>query len=126
MSDWYGTKEFDAFREDVKFRIEKKYGITEFIKGFPCPISQTGEEYIEIILTAQNTHELAKMMAGAIAAYGKSGDRLYWRIEPEYDETMWKTKKAYARFLVTGEKEIFTSMEEAKAWWLSKSGIPCP
>jgi len=121
MSDWFGTKEFDAFREDVKSRIKEKYGIVDFLIGFPCVVSQTGEEYIEVVLTAQNTKELAKMMAGAIAAYGKAGDRLYWRIEPEYDESMWKAKKGYARFLVTDKKEIFPSMEEAKAWWNSKN-----
>lgn len=109
----YGTEEFNKFRREVEELLAEKYGI-HGLYGFKGAISQTGEKYTEVVLTGSNLSELAKMMAGAIAAFAKNGERLYWRIRPEYQETAWGAKQGYARFLVTKKPEIFSSEAEAK------------
>ena len=116
MTNWFGTKEFDEFRETVYAALRGKYGIDKVKDGFAGPISQTGEEYIEVVITGNTIANVGKMMAGAIASYGDSNSTLYWRIKPEYDGSRGNEKKGYARFLITNRKE-FASSEEALEWW---------
>jgi hypothetical protein len=80
-------------------------GITP-VDGLRRGTCQTGEEYVEITVSAANDDILARALAGAIAGFGGRGDRCYWRVRADVEERLGQLPRCYMRFCVTGKPEL--------------------
>jgi hypothetical protein len=89
----------------IHYDVESKDGV----KG---PLSQTGEEYIELIVRASTIKALGSAIMGAISAFGRGkGSTCYWRTKTEVDLESGSTPRAYLRFCVSNRPEL--SQEQA-------------
>lgn len=87
-------------------------------RGHACSLSQTGEEYIEICITAK---DIVRMIVAIISSF--EGKTLYWRVPPEFDRDLCfdNTMKVYFRFLVSDAPVIYQTEEEntSVAHWVT-------
>lgn len=96
MSDWRlipttdpGSERNSLTMDAVLRAISAEY---ECVNGLPLPISQTGEEYTEIVYKSQWGQTKSEAIASwydlfKTYAQGKAG-KLYWRIHPEVGDAL--------------------------------------
>lgn len=73
--------------------------------GVKGPTSQTGEDYIELIVRASTLDALRTAIMGAISAFGGKNWTCYWRTKTEVDLDSGSTPRAYLRFCVSSKPE---------------------
>lgn len=97
----------DLLKTDVKESLFQR-GIVSY-DGKKGPLSQTGEEYTELIVSSGSFGNMRKALTGAVAEFaigdGPGNFKCYWRIEPDYEQKD-NSHRCYARFLITTKAEI--------------------
>lgn len=105
MSVVYPHAQAPAVHTIVDSYLQSK-GI-EPLDGLKQRLSQTGEEYIELIVAADGIAALTQALGGAVAAFGSPGCRCYWRIRADLEQRLSDGDRirAYVRFLMTTKPE---------------------
>lgn len=99
----------DMLKSDVRTALLHR-GIVSY-EGKHGPLSQTKEEYTELVVSAGSFENMRTALIGAIASFAVYGDakpgdcKCYWRIEPDYEQND-SSHRCYARFLITTRAEV--------------------